>query len=129
MRFYECTDYPEIYKKVYWGNFSTDSIFREDEMITNRNNFIKRYNIKNVREQYKLDESVWEKCALKKQGLDHIELYSTKDGRKMQVCSQKQEVSDGWEEISAMYSSQFGTYMRYVTLKHVREEHRNHQKR
>jgi len=124
MRFYECTDYPEIYKKVYWGNFDADSVFREDEMITNRNNFIKMYNIKNVREQYKLDEYSWEKCALRKQGLDHIELYSTKDGRKMQVCSQNQEVSDDWEEICAMYNSQIGTYMRYVTMKQVREEHR-----
>ena len=125
MRFYECTDYPEIYKKVYWGNFNAHSVFREDEMITNRNNFIKLYNIKNVREQYKLDESTWEKCALKKKGLDHIELYSTKDGKKMQVCSQNKNAGEGWEEVSAMYSSQFGTYVRYVTMKQVREEHRN----
>tara|TARA_B110000977_G_C11043561_1_gene479690 strand:+ start:474 stop:896 length:423 start_codon:yes stop_codon:yes gene_type:complete len=124
-KYYEYTEYPEIYKKVYWGNFRSE-VFREEEMITNRNNFIKTYNVKNVRCGHKLSnkDEKSEVLFMRERGLDHIELYTTRDGKKIQVCSQNKEAGEGWEEIAAMYSSQFGTYLRCVTLKQMREEYK-----
>jgi len=46
-RYYEQTEYPELYKKVYWGNHHGD---KDVDILKNRNRFAKEYEIKDVAE-------------------------------------------------------------------------------
>ena len=42
---YEQTDYPDLYKKVYWGGYRSKE---NQEIINNRNKFVKEYGITDI---------------------------------------------------------------------------------
>ena len=44
---YNKTNYPEIFKNTYWGNFDNCGE-KEDEIIENRNTFIEQFKVKNI---------------------------------------------------------------------------------
>ena len=45
IRYYEQTEYPDIYKKVYWGAHHGN---KDEEILKNRNKFVKEYDIKDI---------------------------------------------------------------------------------
>lgn len=87
--YYQLTEYPKIYKNVYWGNFkdTINKINDEKNIIENRNNFIREFNIvrtKNLIKKY--NNFGWEESDNDRM-FDHSESYIDKDKNYILVVS------------------------------------------
>ena len=92
------TDYPAIYKNAYWGNFRQTF---PDEIIHARNNFIRDYGIVSYWDgsRYQIEDPEGMKY-------DHKEYYRDREGRVVQVYSQREKeggFDESFTKISPMY--------------------------
>ena len=85
--FYELTEYPRIFKKTYWGTFNRNDYEMAEimEIINNRNEFIKKYNIKQCIPKYKLPKKVFNETIINDVNdmflFDHVEYYKSYDNK------------------------------------------------
>ncbi len=115
--YYNLTDYPKIYNTTYWGNFT----FRGDEdlnnIIENRNSFIKEFDIKSHIKS--LPKYMLMRCEKHINIGDHVEKYKTNDNKLIILNSpyylsdkEKQTFKElGYIEVKQMYSKHATTYM------------------
>ena len=125
---YEKTDYPEIYRNVYWGNFEYDKN-EEINIIDNRNKFIKEFDIKNIVKNQR--ESMCNfKCLLKNSinhFFDHCETYKTEYGSYIYITSPYKIYDEdeifGFKKLYNLYSNNSNTfYIEYRTLKDLKSK-------
>ena len=112
---YQNTDYPNIFKNVYWGHhFFSDG----DGVIAQaRNKFIADFNIQKVI----TPSSLW--CSYLSDGFDHKEYYRCSDGRALMVNSpyvgtfpsidlDSRMKGLGFEKINKLYDKSADTYLK-----------------
>lgn len=116
MTFYaDRTDYPRIYRDVYWGNFSGDYV--TEEIIKHRNEFVNDFGIKEKcrKVPFYLHEFVRRKPGL----FDHTEFYETKDNKYVVVNSpycfssenEARLIEMGFAKYEQMYSKDATTFV------------------
>jgi hypothetical protein len=82
-RYYEKTNYPQLFKKTYWGTFNADTDPNySSKIVANRNLFVENYKIISVLEPKDRDV-VRNSCDL----FDHDEYYKTRDGKVVLLTS------------------------------------------
>jgi hypothetical protein len=123
---YNGTNYPKIYKDIYWGHF----IIHKNNMITveileNRNKLIEEYDIKCICNTPKFIEKEIEKMT-KDIGdyiLDHIECYKTNDKKYLLISSPYNDTNtskyqdSGWSEIYKIYSIDASSYIKIFSVR------------
>jgi hypothetical protein len=121
---YNCdkTEYPEIFGRTYWGAFKYNH--EVDDIIENRNDFIKKYNIKNKRP---LKDKLWQMFSEEKKrtnlDLDHLEVYNTNDNKLIAITSPFKHVNpsdfekEGWTSIYPLYYEEAYTFLKEVDPK------------
>ncbi len=144
-RNYSLTNYPNIYKNTYWGNF----IKREDtdinSIIENRNKFITDFDIKSIQKNLPeyIYKALWKLLIEKNLDLklirdkwrcsdlinnyctffDHKETYKTKSGNFIIVFSPYNELDGekieelGFERIYNLYHKDAFTYVKQFSKK------------
>jgi hypothetical protein len=114
MTFYaDRTDYPHIYRDVYWGNFSGSHLTQET--INVRNQFIQDFGIK--KRCSKVPQYLHE--ITKRGKFDHTEFYETKDNKYVVVnspycISPENEaclIEIGFSKYNQMYSKSATTFV------------------
>lgn len=109
---YDTTDYPNIYKQTYWGNFEykPGHFSATSEIINNRNKFVKDYDIQKC--VLIKPEFIYEMVNRSKYNyLDHVECYKANNGDYVLISSpytknyDQDHLDDGWTKIYQMYSS------------------------
>jgi len=121
MKYYQLTEYPNIYINTYWGAFEDTNGLIDDDIILNRNNFIKDFNIKN-----KPKLSAW--CSrflntLPKQFLDHPEIYRDREKNFVFVTSPycwNEEPPKPFREVGKMYTTNSRTFVCVLSLQEVK---------
>ena len=76
------TDYPEIYRHVYWSGFTPGDDSHTEEIIDNRNKFIEEFNIEKVdttRTLSRIEDRLRNHSATRNT-TDHLEFYRTRSG-------------------------------------------------
>jgi hypothetical protein len=128
--FYNCTGYPYIFKNTYWGRFvyRYDSHFCKnfDDIIRNRNEFIKKYNIKKIANKC----PVWvRKHYIKdlrylsyQDKFDHVEVYQTYYNSYVIVSSPYNDDDEyynnlGFTKYAKLYSMLSCTYIKEIKQK------------
>lgn len=124
---YERTNYPDIYRKTYWGMGERENM--DGAIIDNRNRFIRDNNI------YKCLKGIYlpkylQRMTGKKNGeycnnmYDHVEYYKTRDNVYMIISSPyNRDVSlddcyekVGWKKIYNLYTMDSTTYVKFVPI-------------
>ncbi len=105
------TNYPEIYRKTYWGH-NVDE--QPGPILENRNSFINEYNIKKYIsiDAKKYVRKIFDSVI----GCDHPELYLTKENNLILIMSlyELHRVIQDWEIIKPLYSRGVPTYMKMI---------------
>jgi hypothetical protein len=122
--FYTKTEYPKIYMSTNWGHFKLIhpwEFIETKNIMENRNQFIKDYNIKKVkRETVKIYRFIKEEE--KKLPLDHTEIYITNDKKLIIITSPYKHVDPldfefwGWTMIYNLYSNDAYTFIKEIKL-------------
>lgn len=134
----ELTEYPKIFK-YYWGNFTVNKHGliknKEDQIIINRNQFIKEFKIKQKAGRY--PKMRLEMIYLLRQKLnsrcyefDHTEFYKTENDELVIVNSPYHEIEDskyweymesvGWRKYNKLYMPTAHTYIIVIPFSNVR---------
>jgi len=95
---YQKTKYPEIYKNIYWGRFKEDDGILNDEMFSNRNILI---------EEFDITRTLPDDYGFSQIGLDHTEVYESKDKKIIAVYSNYIEntfAHSGFKNYLSIYS-------------------------
>lgn len=127
--YFECTEYPNKFKDVYWGNFLL--AHQEDKenlkkIFKNRNNFVKEFNIN----RYLTSKPYCEKLEIylfknKQHSLfDHVEYYSIKNSKDIIILISpysdiekskpnvyKKMMDMGWKHYNILYNTGANTYV------------------
>jgi hypothetical protein len=123
----EKTQYKKIYEKTYWGNFNYNDFTLNkiafDDILNNRNNFIKSYGIKDIAE--KIPGFIQEKYNKNGYKFDHVEIYRSNDKKYIVINSpycisendEKNLLLDGWKKIYNLYSNMATTYIKVFNPK------------
>ncbi len=122
--FYDLTDYPKIYNSTYWGDFNNANNRIKKEIITNRNNFVKDFDIANVKtipkkyQKYFYLEFETRYNEYKKL-FDHVEQYRTNNNGYVVICSpysQEDEIAEklGYKKYKNMYCYAGFTYVKVL---------------
>ena len=127
MSTYQSTEYPQIYINTYWGSSPLDHQNGiTPDIITNRNNFIRDYNInKCVRDPPKyIEKQIQNEVNL---GIcDHLECYKTSDQRYILISSPYKLIGEtkirivneynqnGWAQFVDLYSTNTFTYIKIL---------------
>lgn len=99
---YQYTQYPNIFKNVYWGHFKEPI---EKNIIENRNNFIKEFDIIKKKDlTKKLDNFGWEESDNDRM-FDHRECYIDKNGNYILIISPYAVINQGEIRRSDIYLS------------------------
>jgi len=109
---------PTFYENTYWGGFRAGNCLDTEDVILARTSFMLDSKSSRVptKQEYTFIRSYYQQF-----GLDHLEYYRGKDGKKYQVCSQHpgslnltsyQMEDEGWRKIDSMYQSSQDTYVR-----------------
>ena len=113
------TEYCKIFENSYWGNFDNNLDELEKEIITNRNNFVRVFEIikyksipKKCEKYFCLDKRYEEY----KDFFDHTEEYKTKNGYVV-ICSPyyaQDELAKklGYKKYNKLYSNSAFTYIK-----------------
>ena len=125
MKFNQMTNYPNKYKKTYWGNFDEKSLDKiNDEIIENRNQFIPTYSITKhcYMKPYNLSQII--EGLRKFIHIDHPELYysNTKKEYILIISLYRQyyhptpEIYEkyGFTKINQMYANDALTYVKII---------------
>jgi len=116
MTFYaDRTDYPRIYRDVYWGNFSGDYV--TEEIIAHRNEFVPAFGIKE--KCRKTPVYLLEFLRRRDRLFDHTEVYETKDKKYVIVnspyCTSPENearlIEMGFVKYNQMYSKDATTFV------------------
>lgn len=112
----EYTNRPSLFMSTYWGNCCYSKT--DDEIIQNRNQFLKDYNIKGLKKETKKIESLFNQLENYKY-LDHQECYRTKDKKNILIVSpyhrdSNKEPPNGWTKIYPLYSNSCYTFLKIV---------------
>lgn len=109
------TEYPEIYNKVYWGQFRTGEGNKgpDRRIIDNRNNLAVRRGI--IKTVSKIPKCISENFP---KGRDHTELYELSTGKRLLISSpydrseknHREHIANGFTEIEKIYSYNANTY-------------------
>jgi hypothetical protein len=89
-RYCDYTNYPKIYKKVYWGGFDVEDNSKLDsDIFDNRNKFVQDYNVRNIGSCQSIDVfiSLGMNKGLYRKMFDHVEVYKTNDSKYIIVVS------------------------------------------
>ena len=127
MSIYQSTQYPQIYINTYWGSNSLEPHNGiTQDIITNRNNFIRDYNInKCVTDPAKyIKNQIQNEVDL---GIcDHLECYKTNDKRYILISSpykligetkiktENEYIQNGWVKFIDLYSTNTFTYIKIL---------------
>ena len=127
MSTYQSTEYPQIYINTYWGSSPLDHQNGiTPDIITNRNNFIRDYNInKCVRDPPKyIEKQIQNEVNL---GIcDHLECYKTNDKHYILISSPYKLIGEtkirieneygqnGWAQIVDLYSTNTSTFIKIL---------------
>lgn len=152
-RFFELTKFPKIYRKTYWGSFTTDDRTIDEineiiRIIRNRNKFIETHGIVKSFHVHTLPRRVGgvlrEKGMYEYLPLDHVEFYKTKDNKFIMVNSPyiKEDsnkyqllIDHGFEKADNLYFENATTFIKDITpiklstneyAKKYFQEHRRH---
>jgi hypothetical protein len=109
---------PTFYENTYWGGFRARNCLDTEDVILARTSFMldSKSSRVSTKQEYTFIRSYYQQF-----GLDHLEYYRGKDGKKYQVCSQHpgslnltsyQMEDEGWRKIDSMYESSQDTYVR-----------------
>jgi len=141
--FYELTDYPKIFKKTYWGKFNTENREQKEmeeikNIVQNRNQFIKDYNIKNIclrpiKKIYKFIDKVKNDSLI-----DHLEIYETNNKEYYILNSPYKNIDDeitiefinlGWTFIPKLYFNESITFIIKVNFEMIKKTNQNYMKK
>ena len=123
---YSVTNYPKIYKGIYWGNFKIERNNNiTQEILENRNKLIEEYDIKcNCKiPQYINDEIRKMETEIGFGILDHIEFYKTNDRKYLLITSPYNDKNMskyeeiGWNEIYKIYSIDASSYIKIFPMR------------
>ena len=123
---YNATDYPKIYKDIYWGHFKIEKNNNiTEEILENRNKLIEEYDIKCNCNTPKFIEKEIEKMTkdIEYTILDHIECYKTNDRKYLLISSPYNDTYTskyeeiGWNEIYKIYSRDTSSYIKIFPMK------------
>jgi hypothetical protein len=114
------TEYPKIFKNVYWGNFDNKTDKLEQNIIENRNNFVKEFEIvrvKNIPQKYHKYYNFEKRYNENKDFFDHVEEYKTKNNDYLVICSpyyNQDELAKklGYRKYKPLYSLGAFTYIK-----------------
>jgi hypothetical protein len=114
------TEYPKIFKNVYWGNFDNETDKLEQNIIENRNNFVKEFEIvrvKNIPQKYHKYYNFEKRYNENKDFFDHVEEYKTKNNDYLVICSpyyNQDELAKklGYRKYKPLYSLGAFTYIK-----------------
>lgn len=113
------TKYPKIFDNTYWGAWRQKKNNKTitDDIINNRNKFIKDYNIKSCpRKTPRYVDKYTNRNVYRY--LDHTEEYITNDGYYILISSpyanEDEHIKNGWVEIDKLYSTSATTFMKKI---------------
>jgi len=121
-KYRQYTKYPKKYEGSYWGNFPA---IPEDNIVENRNRFIKDYDINKFVKHMRLYRRKADKVIIpyeKKTYFDHYELYTINNSSFLlpvispyNGASHREEIiADGWSEIYPIYSNSAVSFIKYI---------------
>lgn len=135
---YEMTDYPKIFKDIYWGKFEFNNIRDNgiEEVIKNRNDFIKKYGIymnsysvfkrvpQYVSRHLDRNSRTEETLGIKNRLLDHTEVFEN-DEVFILVTSPYRDneeefddtslLSQGWIKTDMLYYKSANSYIKFIS--------------
>lgn len=115
---YMKTEYPELYKQVYWGNFKYDDCF--EKIIPRRNQFVTDYSIDIEKKVLKSVKRVMEELHMRSHRIfDHMEGYVTLNDSSIiffstyNIREKEQELveSYGFKHIDNLYVGHAKTFL------------------
>jgi len=137
--FYNFTNYPNIFKNCYWGNHQ-DSEQGLEHCYANRNFFVKEYKIdkvckitsgvsKIIARKYFNSDREWIGTGTV-DWADHVEIYKTKDNKKVIICSPYDKSIElyleltklGWMRYNDLYTNSAATYILVIDEMKIKEE-------
>ncbi len=130
MQNYDLTDYPKVYKLKYWGQFTYDERDTNNEILENRNKFIKDYNInvKSKSQHFHTHHALSSSTKLYSH-LDHIECYLENGTKNIIIITSLCNInsinylkSNGWDEIYPLYSSGAKTFIKIFKPRNIYEQ-------
>ena len=132
-RYADATNYPDLFRKVYWGAFTLETsldgkvVSPEADIVANRNYFVEHFNIKNVRKPLKAERIMLRNGMDRTTNCqtDHEELYVDQEGAKIQVFSHHPNngtPGGTWTMIPPMYCPSQQTWMGRVETHDIRDQ-------
>ena len=121
--YYTHTNYPKIFNQTYWGAFDNSKNKLEEEIIENRNQFIRTYNIKDIKAKSKVPAYINKFIDRNAYPfLDHTEVYITKDNNYIAISSpyadiNSEHIENGWTEIHALYNMSTKTFIKLIPMR------------
>jgi hypothetical protein len=121
--YYTHTNYPKIFNQTYWGAFDNSKNKLEEEIIENRNKFIRTYNIKDIKSKSKVPAYINKFIDRNAYPfLDHTEVYITKDNNYVAISSpyadiNSEHIENGWTEIHALYNTSAKTFIKLIPMR------------
>lgn len=132
VKFFEATDYPNIFNKTYWGNFEATQ--NDSELVKNRNKFVHDYDISSICSIQKVEDY---KMYLRnhptmRKYFDHLEAYMTNDDMIIIVNSPydhilKYDVDNfkkrfGFDQIYPLYDEHAITLCMRTSIDQIKQE-------
>ena len=127
--YYDMTEYPKIFKNSHWGNFDRYKKHKIEDIITNRNNFVKEFEIvkkKDIPKKYHKYFNFEKRNDEHRPFYDHVEEYKTKNNNYLVICSPYTNYDElaeklGYKKYNQLYSSDAFTYIKtYQTKKYLK---------
>ncbi len=123
MQAYKATNYPNIFKKYYWGAFIIDNQSGiTNDILNNRNKFIEEFNIIKYN---KLPQYINRIIEAYRQNmyLDHVECYKSSNNNYIIVSSpygdihKDNYINRGWIEYDKLYTKDACTYIITIPMR------------
>ncbi len=119
--YFSLTNHPNIYKRVYWGNFINDEKYSDQDMniiFNNRNQFIQDFGIKAYKKPTCKITNFYYKMKSKGLKIDHFEHYVSFNKKVIVVSSPytpagpfDNYLEEGWTQIYPLYHSSATTFI------------------
>lgn len=121
-KYYELTKYPNIFKNTYWGDFFINNCNNDNNIFTNRNEFVEKYNIKKNVSISDIPNYIYKEFENLGSARDHIECYLTNDNKYILVSSPYNNYNNniyhdnGFLSYEKLYNSAY-TYIKIINNK------------
>lgn len=130
MKNYEKTNYSKIYKYIYWGWFDyEENKVTTQEIINNRNNFIRDFGIKGIANSQVTARKFLE--LFDRKFRDHTEIYKNDRNEFVIVCSPyvwNHETPEHFFQTYKLYSTNSKTFMCCISLNRMKRIIRENQR-